>query len=756
MKIIFFFIFILVVFSWSFGQGFNQHPKSWKFLKEDKLSSVYQLPELDIDSLIEEDKVNDKLPLPWRFGFKHQVSLGLENGQWSELENGDKIWRLKVYSPEALSLNIIFDQFFLPEGSELFLYDESHEHLLGRYTSKENQESNRFGTWLIESDNIIVEYYEPLSVSNDVRLNIESITHGYRNADSFKNQKNLNSSGDCNLDVDCSIGSDWDPLKELNKKSVGILISGGSSFCSGALVNNTANDQKPYFLTANHCYSNPANWSFKFEWISPDPICAMSGPGIDSATTKIISGATLRAKNANTDFCLVEINSAIPPSWGLTWVGWDKSDVVPTYVVGIHHPRGDIMKVCRDDSGPIKATNAGAQTWEITAADGGWEMGVTEGGSSGSPLFDQNGKVIGQLYGGGAACVGTVDNGLNDYYGRLALSWDGATASDRLKDWLDPTNSNVNTIESYPPFQVFATDASTSVKFPEAVCGQTTTTASVRLQNRGTDDLTSATISWSLNSGASSTINWVGNLSQNQTEDIQLGLLSSPNGNYVIDATVSFPNGSVDEFPGNDLSSESLSLFDNSFSTTKVYLDILTDNYSEETTWEFRDLNGTVLNQGGPYTADATHFLDTMDVVVGECYEFEIFDSENDGVCCVFGNGSYELTTDNNTLINQGGDFNSSELTEIYISGAVGFDKESKATKTLFFPNPFNDLLTIKTSLSNEFLEYKLLNSLGQEIKKGRLNEEITINVSSLSKGFYFIQLMNRDSVLETQKIIKH
>lgn len=745
---------VLVSFG-SFSQISSSVPKGWKLLKEKKNLITHQLPPIDLNILKEQDKVNDKLAMPWRFGVKHEFSLGLEDGQWVELENGDKIWRLKIYSPKALSLNLIFDEFYLPGGSELYFYDESHENVLGVYTSKENQESNRFGTWLLEADNLIVEYYQPSSVKEEVKLHIESITHGYRNAESFKNQKALNSSGDCNLDVDCSIGLDWDPLKELNKKSVGILLSGGSSFCSGALVNNTANDGKPYFLTANHCYSNPANWSFRFEWISPTPICANSTPSLDGPITKTISGATLRARNANTDFCLVEINSAIPSAWDLTWAGWDKSDVVPAYTVGIHHPAGDVMKVCRDDSNPIKATNAGAQTWEITSANGGWEMGVTEGGSSGSPLFDQNGKIIGQLYGGGAACNGTVDNGQNDYYGRLGVSWDGLSSSERLRDWLDPTNSNVNAIESNPAFQVFLLDASTAVQFEEEVCGVKSATASIKLSNRGSTLLTSATINWSLNGGATSTINWSGNLMQNQTEDIQIGVLNSNNGVFAINASVSSPNGGIDESPVNDASSNTFVLSQDDFQTTKVHLEILTDDYSQEITWQFRDINGTVLKSGGPYNQDNTVFIDSFDVAVNNCYEFEIFDAEDDGICCGFGLGSYELTTDNNTIIKQGGNFNSSELTEISISGTVGLKNGEEKIPVLVFPNPVIDNLFLNIRDGNSIYKYQIINSIGQSIISGEFNHSTEIDVSDFSKGVYFIVFQNNLGYLQTQKFIK-
>lgn len=752
-KIIFLFISIFVSL-FVLGQTNYSLPKGWDLLKEDELNAVFQLQELDIESLIEEDRENKSLLKPWRFGVKKEVDLGFQDGQWTELINGDKFWRLKINSPNALSLNLIFDQFFLPTGSELFFYDESRNELLGKYTSLENNESHRFGTWLIESNNLIIEYYEPSTVTEEVEMHLESITQGYRNAKSFKNEKTLNSSGDCNLDVDCSIGGDWNYIKELNKKSVGILISGGNSFCSGALVNNTADDGKPYFLTANHCYSNPANWSFKFDWVSPDPVCATSAISSDSATTKILSGATLRARSSNTDFCLVEINSAIPTAWNLTWAGWDRSDEIPDYVVGIHHPRGDVMKVSRDDTRPIKSSNSGAETWEITAAGGGWEMGVTEGGSSGSPLFDQNGKIIGQLYGGGADCNGTSDNGSNDFYGRFGVSWDGASSSVRLKDWLDPNNLNVNTIESFPPLQVFSLDAQTAIYFPEAVCGEETVSPIVKLTNRGSTILTSATITWSLNAGTPTTINWIGSLARYESEEVSLGALTSSNGVFNIGAKVSLPNNGVDDFQENDSSSNSLTLSQNGFQTTKVHLDLFTDDYASETSWEFRKVDGTVISSGGPYNLNNANFSESFDVLLDECYQFEIFDSSGDGICCLFGSGTYKLTTDNNTIIKEGGSFNSSDLTEMSITGLLGVNPKDEKTGINLFPNPVTDELKVELT-SSSLLQYKVYSSVGQITIEGVIATSGIINVASLSRGVYFLEFIDDQEVIGIKKIIK-
>ena len=103
------------------------------------------------------------------------------------------------------------------------------------------------------------------------------------------------------------------------------------------------------------------------------------------------------------------------------------------------------MKTCRDGA-PVLTNYATENVWRIND----WQMGVTEGGSSGSPLFNENGHLIGQLWRGSAACSGTNDNGGYDEYGRFDVSWDaGTTVATRLREWLDPSNTGEVIIDQF-------------------------------------------------------------------------------------------------------------------------------------------------------------------------------------------------------------------------------------------------------------------------------------------------------------------
>lgn len=440
-------------FAWSQVTNVGE-PKSWK--NDVEISDPILMPDFDLEAVQREDEINDELhDVPWRFGYEHDVSYGLDNaGTWNELPNGDRVWLVNFKSEGANTLNFIFDDFHLPEGATLYFYNNDRSDLLGAYTSSQNREDMVFGSWLIDGDHVWVEYYEPKNANGQGRLNIDKVVHGYRSVADNKNmQKALNSSGACNHDVDCDVHDDFDEKKDMLKRSVALIVVGGNGFCSGTLINNTEDDETPYFLTANHCVGgSTASWAFRFNWVSNNPQCGTFSASGNGGFNQTLSGANVVASNSGSDFALLEITAPIQDSWNLVWAGWDRSTTPADYAVGIHHPSGDIMKVCREDDSPYMQNVQGIQVWFIDQ----WELGVTEGGSSGSALFNPAGRIIGQLLGGSAACSGTNDNGGVDFYGRFDVSWNSNSSNSRLRDWLDPNNTNVMTIDSHPPMETMS------------------------------------------------------------------------------------------------------------------------------------------------------------------------------------------------------------------------------------------------------------------------------------------------------------
>ena len=461
MKRITLFLLISFITFVSYSQGIGDDlPASWDLNIETNVVDPIVLPPIDLEGIAIEDSINDlDKSLPWRYGISRSIQLDMENdGVWTTLHNGDKIWQIAVKSPEALNLSVNFNEFYLPNGTKMHLYNDDRTEVSRTYSNTQNRSNQLLGSWFISGDIIWIEYFEPSYVNQQPKLELNGLIHGYRMGKVnllVDNLRGLNDSGDCNYDVNCPIGSDFNSKKDIVKKAVALLNLGNGFLCSASLINTTLEDKTPYLLTANHCLANsdPSFWSVRFNWVSPSPVCGSEDESSDIQSNFTMSGAELKASNSLSDFALVELFNEIPNSWDVSFAGWDNSEENPLFEVGIHHPNGDIMKICRDDSGAIKENANGTEVWLIggvSAGTGnGWEIGTTESGSSGSPLFDQDGRIIGQLYAGLSFCNGTENNHEYDIYGRFGVSWNsGSTPDSRLIDWLDPLDTGQTTTDS--------------------------------------------------------------------------------------------------------------------------------------------------------------------------------------------------------------------------------------------------------------------------------------------------------------------
>lgn len=518
-----------------------------KFYKQQQLIPVVQMPAFDIDAQLAEDAINDGLKKPYRFGFNHFVNLNIYNsGLWTTLPNGDKLWQIGIKSANALTINLTFNQFNLPAGAKLYLYNADKTQVLGAFTQKNNQPDGEFGADLINGSEIYVEYLEPAAVAGQGNFTIYRVTHGYRDVGTYL-QRAFGDAGSCQINVNCALGIGW----ENEIKSVACIVSGGSEICTGALVNNTANDGTPYFLTANHCLGGSVSaWVFRFNWQAS----GCPNPG-SSPTSNSISGATLRANSAATDMALLELSSTPPASYGVYYSGWNRGTTPATSVMGIHHPSGDIKKISEAANPVNTSTYGGASCWQI----GTWTQGCTEPGSSGSPLFDQDHRIIGQLYGGPSYC-GAPTSSMEDFYGRFDLSWTGGgTSSTRLSNWLDPLGTGPTTLDGYDPNgtpAAFADDAGVaSITSPATGSSTCATSAEVNfvLRNYGSNALTSATINYQLDGGTVMTQSWTGSLASLATETISLPTLTGLSvGAHSLVIYTSNPNGVTDPNTVND------------------------------------------------------------------------------------------------------------------------------------------------------------------------------------------------------------
>jgi lysyl endopeptidase len=551
------FVFIMLMMGLkSFSQlSAGGTPPGFKFAPSNLLPIVY-MPAINVDSMLAEDAINDLSgSKPYRFGYNHLVYFKPDNsGTWTEVGNGDHIWQLDIKTRGGYSINLAFSNFQLPAGAKLFVYSKDHKQVLGGFTEKNTSADKFFGTELITGDEVVVEYYEPASARGTGDFILFRITQGYKDLKS--DLKSFGQAGSCIHNINCPQYIDY----RVQKRSVICLVANGGEICSGALVNNTLNDGTPYILTANHCGPADGAWVFRFNWEAP----GCPNPATESSTAQSISGCTLIAQSGVSDFLLVKMDSVPPPSFHAFYAGWNHGLTPATSVTGIHHPSGDIKKCTRADNAVTDtfydAGNGVALTWQI----GQWTDGVTEPGSSGSPLFDQNKRIVGQLYGGPSQCGATPDL-LRDYYGRFNVSWDsGATPQTRLKDWLDPVNSGAVTNDGYDPNRPVDTldIAALGVTAPVGASCSSVISPAISVINLGSITVTSIKVNYHVDNGTVSSYTWTGTLDSMATTTINLPVMSVSPGFHTLYVNVNLPAGLTDQNVLNDSASGNFSVYD--------------------------------------------------------------------------------------------------------------------------------------------------------------------------------------------------
>ena len=361
------------------------------------------------------------------------------------------VWRLRVGCDNAVSMNLGFTNYHLPRGAALYIYTSDMKHVIRPFTEADNADHGQLWTPPLPGNEIVIELTVERDLEREVQLTLGSINAGYLNFSEIANA--LDKSGSCNVDVICSQGDAW--RDEIS--TVAAISTGGSLFCTGFMVNNVRQDLTPYFMTAFHCTVTSSNaaslvafWNYENTTCRAIGSSASSGTG-DGVLTKFTTGSTFKAANSPSDFTLVRLSSSPNPAWYVNFAGWNANSVESTSQVGIHHPNVQEKRISFDNN-PSTTTSYSGTTSPGDGTHlrvGQWEVGTTEGGSSGSPIFNQLHQVVGQLHGGGASCTSVTSS---DYYGRFSVSWlGGGTAATQLKSWLDPDNTgtmSVNTLST--------------------------------------------------------------------------------------------------------------------------------------------------------------------------------------------------------------------------------------------------------------------------------------------------------------------
>jgi lysyl endopeptidase len=373
-----------------------------------------------------------------RFAHTFYTDLSPENsGLVYTTEDGTRIWKVGIRSNGAYSLNVIFSTFQLPEGAKVFLYNPDRSMVSGPFTKENQTESGEFSVAPIDGDELIVEYQEPAEAPFSGKLRISEVKHDYRGL-SLRTSPRFNSLYmPCQPDVSCN--STYDTLKH----SVCLLIINGDTYCTGTFVNNTAQDGKPYLITAAHCLNNDMAYGSRIVAFLnyESPSC---DPRIRGSEEFSIAGSTCRALSNEIDFALIEFKEPPPSDYQMYLAGWSLDTLTRNNLpfTCLHHPNGDTRKYCVEEDTVSTAdwpSGLGILPgfhWNVRQ----WEIGHTWYGSSGAGLFDKHSRLSGILSGGSSGGLfgcGTYEIG--DFFARIDKAWaQYSDVSKQLKHWLDP------------------------------------------------------------------------------------------------------------------------------------------------------------------------------------------------------------------------------------------------------------------------------------------------------------------------------
>ncbi|MDB5968456.1 MAG: hypothetical protein JWQ90_906 [Hydrocarboniphaga sp.] len=384
---------------------------------------------------------------PVQFAIATPLKVGLDGGLWDRADANTDRWRARVRSAGALGLGLEFSKFALPEGAALWVYDDAGQLVQGPYTRADQTAEGKLWTAIVPGSSAVLELQVPAEARDAVQLELAQVDHAFLDiskAAAIVSAK----SGSCNVDMICSDGNAW----RAEGRAVAMISIGNTYVCSGELLNNARQDKDPLFITANHCQvgqtsTTPAS-SVVFYWNYQTSSCGGTPNGSLSQNQ---SGSTLLAADVGSDFTLLRLNKQPNSEYNVYFAGWDVGSAIPQSGVAIHHPQGEEKRistystaavrqdVCIDGSSSDSSCTRLVKSWQVN-----WARGVTESGSSGSGLWNQNHRLVGVLSGGNTSCTNTAGN---DYFARLEVAYTAnAAASGQLKAWLDPAGSGITGI----------------------------------------------------------------------------------------------------------------------------------------------------------------------------------------------------------------------------------------------------------------------------------------------------------------------
>ncbi|MDR0505530.1 MAG: hypothetical protein LBH32_01755 [Dysgonamonadaceae bacterium] len=432
-------------------------------LRSSNTLEYIDMPSFNLDSVKQMDELNSE-NMRGSFQFAYKFYTNIEKGKHGNthvLADGTKIWRVGVRSKDAYSINLLFTRFHLPEGGKLFIYNADQNHIIGAFDYRNNTPEQILPVRPVAGDDIIIEYSEPANADFEGELTIGEVNHDYRN---------ILATGAGEPDIDQRTGMDCMPdalCSNANEKLIRatvLLMINGQYSCTGTLVNNTANDEKPYLLTAVHCLNNNFSSGYMNEsfYVTAAgtivaffnynrPVCETDMKATEEMS---LAGTELRFIEERKDVVLLEFKEKPPVYYNVYYAGWNMDGIAnQSPYTNLHHPVKAVKKYGIYNNNPALADTPfkfgngnpifdSQSHWKVSF----WNTGSTAGGSSGSPLFDKNNRITGTLSGGGTYCDRVEDG---DYFAALCKSWD--LPNSKLKLYLDPNNTGKKTLDGFDP-----------------------------------------------------------------------------------------------------------------------------------------------------------------------------------------------------------------------------------------------------------------------------------------------------------------
>jgi hypothetical protein len=344
-----------------------------------------------------------ELPHPIRT----QAVKAEDRPRWVTMADRRKLMVMLLESRDAVGMRVELKFRSVPNDAQIMVYDVNDpSKIRGPYTSRDIEPDGTLWTETLFTDRVGLEIVmHPDRKAEDVDISINRIIHVFK----FPNP--LEKAGSCHGDPNCY------PVWNNQAKAVAAIASITDQsfiFCTGTYVTDGTppvyNNQ--YFLTANHCVSTPqAASSLEFYWFFQTPYCngPVPDPMLVPRTGRGADYLSGTSYSQLSDFTFLRLREK-PPAGTVPALWSSTPAVIGEPVTVIHHPDGAYKRI---SFGNITGLNNGYLKVQ-------WSVGATEGGSSGSPLFNSVGRVIGQLYGGYSSCKAKL--GIDDF-GRFDRSF---------------------------------------------------------------------------------------------------------------------------------------------------------------------------------------------------------------------------------------------------------------------------------------------------------------------------------------------